>query len=233
MTCQSRPASSKPQAKSKATQLPQPEPSSKKVPAELPTPAGVPAPPPPPPHPVERPRRATPTAASRREEASVSESGRRGVKRARRLEDLLQGTCPLCKVPRSDCFQPGDWACRKCGQHNYPRRTFCTNKNCGVPKDFLMLSAPTPKTAPKVARISSSWCDSCKKPKTECWKANDWECPYCLNHNYARKQVLAAAFQCRVGVGLLVRFVLPCCLLILGVSGWRLGFTFDVQTNLT
>ena len=234
MTCQSRPASSKPQAKSKATQLPQPEPSSKKVPAELPTPAEVPPPPPPPPHPVERPRRATHTAAPRREEASVSESGRRGVKRARRLEDLLAGTCPLCKVPRSVCCQPGDWACRQCGQHNYPRRTFCTNKKCGVAKDFVVATAPVPKTLPKAAGDpSSGWCTSCRKPRTECWKANDWECPYCGNHNYARRQVVAAAFQCRVGVGLLVRFVLTCCLLALGVSGWRFGFTFEVQTNLT
>ena len=192
MTCQSRPASSKPQAKSKATQLPQPEPSSKKVPAELPTPAEVPPPPPPPPHPVERPpRRTAPTAAP---EASVS--GRRGVKRP--LEDLVSGNCPNCSKPREECFKAGDWACKKCGQHNYPDKEVCSNYKCNAERDVEVLSRPAPMTPPKAAGAPPAWCDSCDKPRSVCFKPYDWNCPYCGNHNWARKQVLAAAFQCRV-----------------------------------
>ena len=214
----SRPATPKSQAKSRPTQLPHREPSSERVP---------PPPPPPPPHPVKRPpRRTAPTAAP---EASVS--GRRGVKRP--LEDLVSGNCPNCSKPREECFKPGDWACKKCGQHNFPDKEVCSNYKCKAERDVEVLSKPAPMTPPKAAGAPPSWCDSCNKPRAECWKPNDWNCPFCGNHNWARKQVLAAAFQCRVGVGLLVRFVLTCCLLALGVSGWRLGFTFEVQTNLT
>jgi len=31
------------------------------------------------------------------------------------------------------------------------------------------------------------WCVQCKKPKSECYKLGDWECPVCGTHNYASK----------------------------------------------
>ena len=195
----SRPATPESQAKSRPTRLPHREPSSERVP---------PPPPPPPPHPVKRPpRRTAPTAAPEVEvlgrrgvEASVS--GRRDVKRP--LEDLVSGNCPNCNKPREECFKAGDWACKKCGQHNYPDKEVCSNYKCNAERDVEVLSRPAPMTPPKAAGAPPAWCASCNKPRSVCFKPYDWNCPYCGNHNWARKQVLAAAFQCRVGVGLLV-----------------------------
>ena len=120
--------------------------------------------------------------------------GCRGVKRlseelAEPLSIIVSGMCPLCKVPRAECFRPGDWGCPVCGQHNYPDKLVCSNYRCQTMKGVAVLCAPGPPAPPAPPPAPSSWCDSCRRPRSECWKPNDWECPWCKNHNYARKQV--------------------------------------------
>ena len=156
---------------------------------------GVKLRPQPPPHPP-------PPAAPQLEEASppgMSEC--RGVKRPYDNEELAEpsGMCPVCKVPRAECFRPGDWGCPVCGQHNYPSKSVCSNYRCRAKRGAVVPCAPAPQAAPPDPPRPSwhHWCDSCKKNRAECWKKNDWECPYCKNHNYARKQVVAA--ECSAG----------------------------------
>ena len=118
--------------------------------------------------------------------------GGRNVTRAHAELGGSTGMCPQCHVPRSTCFREGDWACALCGQHNYPSKHVCTNFRCKARKGAAVESAPVPEMLGGRHVTSSSptsWCDSCRRPRTECWKPNDWECPYCKNHNYARKQV--------------------------------------------
>ena len=156
--------------------------------------------PPPPPHPetLARRRRVAPAAAPQLEEASPpGMSGCRGVKRPyEELSIIASGMCPLCKVPRAECFRPGDWGCPVCGQHNYPSKSACSNYRCLAKRGVAVLCAPAPQAPPPVGP-PSSWCGSCQRPRSECWKPNDWECPWCKNHNYARKQVVAA--ECSAG----------------------------------
>ena len=152
------------------------------------------------PHPPLHP---PPTEDPQLEEASppgMSEC--RGVKRPWDRpydnEELAEpsGMCPVCKVPRAECFRPGDWQCPVCGQHNYPSKLVCSNYRCLAKRGAVVLCAPAPQAPPPVCP-STSWCDSCRMPRSECWKPNDWMCPWCKNHNYARKQVVAA--ECSAG----------------------------------
>ena len=147
------------------------------------------------------------TAAPQLEEASppgMSEC--RGVKRPwdrpydnEELPPEPSGMCPQCKVLRAECFRPGDWGCPVCGQHNYPSKLDCSNYRCLAKKGATVPCAPAPQwqAPPPVVDPTSSWCHSCRRPRSECWKPNDWECPWCKNHNFARKQVLAA--ECSAG----------------------------------
>ena len=114
--------------------------------------------------------------------------GGRGVTRGHEELGGPTGMCPQCRVPRSSCFRLGDWACDLCGQHNFPSKLVCTNYRCKARKGVTVVSAPMPTELPVVS-ATTTWCDSCRRPRSECWKPNDWECPYCKNHNYARKQV--------------------------------------------
>ena len=101
---------------------------------------------------------------------------------------LSIGWCPQCHCMREKCFKPGDWACLYCGQHNYSDKETCSNKRCEqrrAPIDSWMVEE-LPTTA---CRAFTPWCKSCKKLKSECYKMNDWECPWCSNHNWARKQM--------------------------------------------
>ena len=108
------------------------------------------------------------------------------------------GWCPQHKVLRTECFRAGDWVCPVCGQHNFPSKLDCSNHRCQAPKGATVPCAPTPQwQAPPPVGPASSWCTSCRRPRSECWKPNDWECPWCKNHNYARKQVVAA--ECSAG----------------------------------
>ena len=118
-------------------------------------------PPPPPPHPVPR-------------EARL---GRRGVKRVLEDSELAAGICPICRVPRVECFRPGDWGCPVCGQHNYPDKSTCSNYKCRAKRGAVVLSAPAPRATPPPVGPAPLGCDSCRKPRSECWKPNDWECP--------------------------------------------------------
>ena len=114
--------------------------------------------------------------------------GGRDVKRAR-----PDGWCPQCHVLREECFKPGDWACAFCGQHNYSDKIACSNWRCNRDKEVA-----ADEDAAEVAGLASvraanpitGWCDSCGRWRLQCWKPNDWECPQCTNHNYARKQAL-------------------------------------------
>ena len=147
------------------------------------------------------------TAAPQLEEASppgMSEC--RGVKRPwdrpydnEELAPEPSGMCPVCRVPRAECFRPGDWGCPVCGQHNYPSKLVCSNYRCLAKKGATVPCAPAPQwqAPPPVVDPTSSWCHSCRRHRSECWKPNDWECPWCKNHNYARKQVVAA--ECSAG----------------------------------
>ena len=116
------------------------------------------------------------------------ESGGRDVKRPR-----PDGWCPQCHVLREECFKPGDWACAFCGQHNYSDKIACSNWRCNRDKEVA-----ADEDAAEVAGLASvraanpitGWCDSCGRWRLQCWKPNDWECPQCNNHNYARKQAL-------------------------------------------
>ena len=89
------------------------------------------------------------------------------------------GWCPQCHMMRADCFNPGDWACSHCGQHNFGDKNECSNFRCQRQREEL-----------EFAPFESPWCISCKKLKTVCFMLNDWECPWCCNHNFARKQAL-------------------------------------------
>ena len=129
-----------------------------------------------------------------KEDVEVADRGR---KRARLdLEDSA-GWCPTCHLLRAECFNVGDWACAECGQHNMHFQQLCTNVRCKETRRKEMdlsvgasgsteeeeLEMPPP-------RASSPWCLSCKKLKIHCYKMNDWECLWCGNHNFARKQVV-------------------------------------------
>ena len=164
-----RPAA-KPTAKARPSRKPSP-------PTEAPTP-----PPPPPPVP--------PTSRRARwahRPPPPEMLGGRGVTRGHEELGGPTGMCPQCRVPRSSCFRLGDWACALCGQHNFPSKLVCTNYRCKARKGVVVSTAmPTELAAPS---SPTTWCDSCRRPRSECWKPNDWECPYCKNHNYARKQV--------------------------------------------
>ena len=85
-----------------------------------------------------------------------------------------------------NCFEAGDWACAECGQHNYSVDEDCSNSRCKRQRDELDFDE-----LPEVVtqRAATPWCISCRKLKAVCYKLNDWECPWCANHNYARKQV--------------------------------------------
>ena len=196
----SSPSSPMPQDERRPLRIPCQVPSSGHVqqPAESPE---VPLPPPPP-HPemLARHRRVAPAVAPK--------SRCRGVKRpyeelaeTEQLPILVSGMCPQCKVPRADCFRPGDWGCPLCGQHNYSSKLVCSNYRCLAKRGVVVQCAPLGQQAPPIVvpGPSSSWCFSCHRPRSECWKPNDWECPWCKNHNYARKQVVAA--ECSAGLG--------------------------------
>ena len=161
----------------KARPLRKPVPSSEHVqqPAESPE-----VPPPPPPHPemLARRRRVAPAAAPQLKANPPGMSGCRGVKRlneelAEPLSIIVSGMCPLCKMPRAECFRPGDWGCPVCGQHNYPDKLVCTNYRCKAKKGVAVLCAPGPPAPPAPPPAPSSWCDSCRRPRSECWKPND------------------------------------------------------------
>lgn len=197
---QPRPPSSQPPSPSSSSSSPKPQhkarPSvARQVPSSehVQQPAESPEVPPPPPPPWRQLEEASPPGMS----------GCRGVKRpyeelAEPLSIIVSGMCPLCKVPRAECFRPGDWGCPVCGQHNYPSKLVCSNYRCLAKKGVAVLCAPTPQAPPPVGPpVPSSWCDSCRRPRSECWRPNDWECPWCKNHNYARKQVVAA--ECSAG----------------------------------
>ena len=160
---------------------------SRRAPIEAPTP-----PPPPTVPPLEMSRRAPghrQLAPQQPEQPPLPEMlGGRGVTRGNEELGGPSGMCPQCRVPRSSCFRLGDWACPLCGQHNYPSKFICTNYRCKARKGVSVPSAPTPGQLPAPSS-PTTWCDSCRRPRSECWKPNDWECPYCKNHNYARKQV--------------------------------------------
>ena len=105
---------------------------------------------------------------------------------------LNVGWCPQCHCWREECFKPGDWACLRCGQHNYEDKKACSNHRCLAPRQAISVNSFEEERAP--TRAFSLWCRSCKKMKSECYKLNDWECPWCGNHNWARKQ---SCNQCR------------------------------------
>ena len=115
------------------------------------------------------------------------ELGESGSSRCKRTRASM-GWCPQCHKMRAECFLSGDWACAKCGQHNYAAKTQCTNSRCAQEREDVDLSVDQEEEEAPV-RASSPWCISCRKLKADCWKLNDWECPWCNNHNYARKQV--------------------------------------------
>ena len=102
---------------------------------------------------------------------------------------LSIGWCPTCHCMREACFSPGDWACLLRGQHNRSEdQGWCSNPRCAEPQMSIEPDMVEEVPAP---RAFTPWCKSCKKMKSECYKMNDWECPWCGNHNWARKQVLA------------------------------------------
>jgi hypothetical protein len=96
------------------------------------------------------------------------------------------GWCPKCHQDREDCFRPGDWACAHCGQHNDDSMDTCSSDRCGRPREDLDLSSASDAPA---AVVAGRWCPSCRMWKKKCYKSNDWECPWCGNHCFARKQV--------------------------------------------
>ena len=109
---------------------------------------------------------------------------RRPKKNAMVAADLLDQKCVTCKMPRHRCFQAGDWACALCGQHNYTGAVHCNNYKC---HNFDRHAAPLPSRR-QVQDSGEVWCISCQMWRSHCWKNNDWECPSCFNHNFARKQ---------------------------------------------
>lgn len=124
-------------------------------------------------------------------------SGSRGVKRKMEAppSNGILGWCPQCRRPRSECFQPGHWACAHCGQHNFADKTqTCSNRKCELPRCELDLYL-APEEPPK-PKAYSPWCESCGTWKSICFKNNDWECPWCGNHNYARKQATHVKREC-------------------------------------
>ena len=131
-----------------------------------------------------------------------------------------QGWCPMCKMFRAKCFRQGDWACELCGQHNYPDKTFCSNYRCqekrGTTVTVVEMSQEEdpPELAPP---RTTGWCYSCQQQREECWKPNDWECPWCKNHNYARKQVPRLS----------ERVAAECS------AGWECGFACEVCIDMS
>ena len=156
--------------------------------SKTPTPPAHPPPsrgPAPPAHPPPPPK---PTEEEEEDVGGRRDVGSRGVKRH---APAPSGWCPQCHVQRAVCFQVGDWACPFCGQHNFPDKTQCSNHRCRREKSEVILIAPDPQgELPPPSAVA--WCDSCGKWRSECWMKNDWECPWCKNHNYARKQVASA-----------------------------------------
>ena len=111
-------------------------------------------------------------------------------------DDLPKGQCPTCHTQRAECFQPGDWACGECGEHNTRLDTICRRDRCRRPRQAATRPAePDSKrrrvsgSPGEVGAVDSAWCRSCLKFKKDCYKRLDWCCPLCFNHNFARKQV--------------------------------------------
>ena len=112
-------------------------------------------------------------------------------------DDAPRGQCPTCHTPRAKCFQPGDWACGECGEHNTRLDTSCRRDRCRRPRHVERPAEPISKRrrvsgSPGEAAgsaVDSAWCRSCLKLKKDCYKRLDWCCPICFNHNFARKQV--------------------------------------------
>ena len=158
-----------------------------------PAPALPSGPPTPPPAPAVPPSQPPPPALDRRSRSRnrgvwQSRPRSRSVRRSYSWSVRPQGWCPQCHCMRADCFNPGDWACLHCGQHNYGDKSECSNFRCKRKRQELEFVSSCEEKAPQ--RAQSPWCISCKKLKTVCFRLNDWECPWCCNHNFARKQAL-------------------------------------------
>ena len=130
------------------------------------------------------------TATAESDEAESGAVGESESVVGRKQPHAAMGWCPQCHTTREACFGPDDWACASCGQHNYPSSTLCSNERCGLPREDLELGVEESSPLPPKRRAKSPWCLSCKVFKSDCYLMNDWECPWCGNHNWARKQVV-------------------------------------------
>ncbi len=102
-----------------------------------------------------------------------------------------RGFCPNCHVWRADCFLPGDWACPSCGNHNYQGRTTCPNARCkGVQNEVFELNVWQEEELRRSSAMDDDWCQFHRTWKRNCFKPNDWCCPWCAFHNFARKEVV-------------------------------------------
>jgi hypothetical protein len=67
-----------------------------------------------------------------------------------------------CSTPLG--LQVGDWACGRCGQHNYPHFLHCSNKYCKCYDSHGHLRKRAQDNYPSRPGSREIWCISCRTP---------------------------------------------------------------------
>eukprot|EP00930_Biecheleria_cincta_P056179 TRINITY_DN4234_c0_g1_i1.p1 TRINITY_DN4234_c0_g1~~TRINITY_DN4234_c0_g1_i1.p1 ORF type:complete len:733 (-),score=108.29 TRINITY_DN4234_c0_g1_i1:29-2197(-) len=132
-------------------------------------------------------------------------------KRGRRAcTEFLEGTCNKGRDCPFAHIAEGDWACPRCGDHNFARKTSC--RKCNTPKDGGSRASPMtsgrhgrggqslapPPTAPAVVAQEINKVPCREFLKGQCNKGRDckfshiadgdWACPRCSDHNFGRNE---------------------------------------------
>eukprot|EP00667_Euglena_gracilis_P017250 EG_transcript_18157 len=83
------------------------------------------------------------------------------------------------QLPMLQGSRPGDWLCMTCQNHNYASRTVCNRCQAAKPE----VAAPLSSLGMAVPGLGTE-----AKPAAPSFRAGDWMCPQCGNHNYASRK---------------------------------------------
>merc|ERR1719499_2970692 len=95
---------------------------------------------------------------------------------------------PVATVTHSwkpDNFQPGDWICGQCGNHNFARTDPC--RRCGAPKPVGAGSGGGMAGGGMIGGgMPGGGMMNMTHVKPSNWMPGDWMCDSCGSHNFAR-----------------------------------------------